>query len=144
RTRERLIDAADFFMPPSRDIRRMTVLGPADLLVAVRLPSSWAGADFYFEKVADRQTWDFPLVNVAAAFRMSGSTVEDVRIVCGAVQCTPRRVRSAERTVRGQARSEQVAEAAGAAAVQGAEPLSFNGYKIPLMQSLVKRAVRGA
>jgi len=45
--------------------------------------------------------------------------------------------------VRGQARSEQVAEAAGAAAVRGAEPLAFNGYKIPLMESLVKRAVRG-
>ena len=141
---ERTIAAADFFMPPSRDIRRMTVLGPADLLTAVRLPAAWAGADFYFEKVADRKTWDFPLVNVAAAFRMSGSTVQDARIVCGAVQCTPRRVLGAEQLVRGQARSDQVAEAAGAAAVEGAEPLSFNGYKVPLMQSLVKRAVRGA
>jgi xanthine dehydrogenase YagS FAD-binding subunit len=144
RAGERVIDAASFFMPPSRDIRRMTVLGPADLLTAIRLPNAWAGAEFYFEKVADRQAWDFPLVNVAAAFRMSGSTVEDARIVCGAVQCTPRRVTSAERVVRGQARSERVAEAAGAASVQGAEPLSFNGYKIPLMQNLVKRAVRGA
>ena len=144
RSGERVIAAADFFMAPSIDIRRMTVLGPADLLTAVRLPSTWSGADFYFEKVADRKTWDFPLVNVAAAFRMSGSTVQEARIVCGAVQCTPRRVTSAERLVRGQARTEQVAEAAGAAAVQGAEPLSYNGYKIPLMQSLVKRAVRGA
>jgi xanthine dehydrogenase YagS FAD-binding subunit len=141
---ERVIAAADFFMPPSVDIRRMTVLEPEDLLVAVRLPSAWSGATFYFEKVADRNVWDFALVNVAAAFRMSGSTVEDARIVCGAVQCTPRRVRAAERVVRGQARTEQVAESAGAAAVTGAEPLAFNQYKIPLMQSLVRRAVRGA
>ncbi len=144
RAGERVIAAADFFMPPSVDIRRMTVLQPEDLLVAVRLPSSWSGATFYFEKVADRNVWDFPLVNVAAAFRMNGSTVEEARIVCGAVQCTPRRVTAAERLVRGQARSEQVAEAAGAAAVAGAEPLAFNQYKIPLMQSLVRRAVRGA
>jgi len=141
---ERVIAAEDFFMPPSVDIRRMTVLEPSDLLTAVRLPGTWAGADFYFEKVADRQTWDFPLVNVAAAFRMGGSSVEDARIVCGAVQCTPKRVTAAERLVRGQGRTEQVADAAGAAAVQGAEPLTFNGYKIPLMQSLVRRAVRGA
>jgi len=141
---ERVIAAADFFMPPSVDIRRMTVLGPSDLLTAVRLPNAWSGADFYFEKVADRQTWDFPLVNVAAAFRMSGGSVEDARIVCGAVQCTPMRVNAAERLVRGQTRSESVAEAAGAASVQGAEPLAYNGYKIPLMQNLVKRAVRGA
>ena len=141
---ERVIRAADFFMEPSVDIRRMTVLEPDDLLVAIRLPAAWAGASFYFEKVADRNVWDFPLVNVAAAFRMGGSTVEDARIVCGAVQCVPRRVRAAERIVRGQARSDEVAEAAGGIAVEGAEPLGFNQFKIPLMRNLVKRAVRGA
>jgi xanthine dehydrogenase YagS FAD-binding subunit len=141
---ERVIPAAEFFMPPSVDIRRMTVLEPEDLLVSIRLPSAWAGASFYFEKVADRNVWDFPLVNVAAAFRMSGQTVADARIVCGAVQCTPRRVSAAERIVRGQPRSESVAESAGAAAVAAAEPLPFNQFKIPLMQNLVKRAVRGA
>ena len=130
-------------MPPSVDIRRMTVLEPEDLLTAIRLPGEWAGASFYFEKVADRNVWDFPLVNVAAAFRMNGTTVADARIVCGAVQCTPRRVTAAERLVRGQARSEQVAESAGAASVADAEPLAFNQFKVPLMQSLVKRAVRG-
>ncbi|MGE0158502.1 MAG: xanthine dehydrogenase family protein subunit M [Gemmatimonadales bacterium] len=143
RAGERTIPAAQFFMAPSVDIRRMTVLEPEDLLTAVRLPDTWAGASFYFEKVADRNVWDFPLVNVAAAFRMSGGTVADARIVCGAVQCTPRRVTAAERLVRGQARSEAVAESAGAAAVIGAEPLNYNHFKIPLMQSLVKRAVRG-
>jgi xanthine dehydrogenase YagS FAD-binding subunit len=141
--RERLIRAEDFFMPPSVDIRRMTVLEPWELLVAVRLPAAWAHASSYFEKVADRKTWDFPLVNVAAAFRMDGRTVVDARIVCGAVQCTPRRVIAAERLVRGRERTEQVAEAAGRLAVEGAEPLALNGYKVPLMQNLVKRAVRG-
>jgi xanthine dehydrogenase YagS FAD-binding subunit len=122
----------------------MTVLDPSDLLTAVRIPNTWAGASFYFEKVADRKTWDFPLINVAAAFRMSGTAVEDLRIVCGAVQCTPRRVTAAERLVRGQARTDQVAESAGSLAAQGAEALAYNGYKIPLMQNLVMRAVRGA
>jgi xanthine dehydrogenase YagS FAD-binding subunit len=123
---ERIIRAEDFFMEPSVDIRRMTVLEPDDLLTAIRLPNRWAGAYYYFEKVADRNVWDFPLVNVAAQFRiMDGPTVDDVRIVCGGVQCIPRRVLAAERVVRGQARSVQVAEAAGAAAVQGAEPLQF-------------------
>jgi xanthine dehydrogenase YagS FAD-binding subunit len=141
---QRVIRAADFFMQPAVDIRRMTVLEPDDLLTAIRLPDSWSGASFYFEKVADRNVWDFPLVNVAAAFRMDGSTVSVARIVCGAVQCIPRRVQAAERLVRGQARTEAVADAAGAAAVEGAEPLTFNDYKIPLMQNLVRRAIRGA
>jgi xanthine dehydrogenase YagS FAD-binding subunit len=141
---ERIIPAADFFMPPSIDIERMTVLEPDDLLTAIRLPQAWSGASFYFEKVADRNVWDFPLVNVAAAFRMEGQTVGDARIVCGAVQCVPRRVRAAERAVRGRTRGDEAADAAAAVAVAGAEPLSFNGFKVPLMQNLVKRAVRGA
>jgi xanthine dehydrogenase YagS FAD-binding subunit len=141
---ERVIRAADFFMAPSVDIRRMTVLEPEELLVAVRLPAAWSGASFYFEKVADRNVWDFPLVNVAASFRMNGETVADARIVCGAVQCTPRRATAAERVVVGRPRSEEVAESAGTAAVTGAEPLAFNQYKIPLMQNLVRRAIRGA
>ena len=121
----------------------MTVLEPEELLTAIRLPNEWSGASFYFEKVADRNVWDFPLVNVAASFRMEGSTVEEARIVCGAVQCIPRRIEEAERLVRGQLRSEQVAESAGVAAVEGAEPLNYNHFKVPLMENLVKRAVRG-
>lgn len=144
RAGERVIRAADFFMPPSIDIRRMTVLEPEELLVAVRLPAAWAGASFYFEKVADRNVWDFPLVNVAAAFRMDGATVADARIVCGAVQCTPRRMAAAERLVVGRPRTEQVAESAGAASAAGAEPLAFNAYKVSLVENLVRRAVRGA
>ena len=140
---ERVIQAKDFFMPPSVDITRMTVLEPDDLLTAIRLPNEWSGASFYFEKVADRNVWDFPLVNVAAAFRMDGQTVADARIVCGAVQCTPRRVEQAERLVRGQPRSEQIAESAAAVATDGAEPLNYNHFKISLMRNLVKRAIRG-
>ena len=89
---ERVIPAADFFMEPSVDIQRMTVLDPDDLLTAIRLPASWAGADFYFEKVADRGAWDFPLVNVAAALRLEGGRIADASIVVGGVQGLPRRL----------------------------------------------------
>ena len=68
---ERVIPAGEFFMPPGVDITRMTVLDPDDLLTAVRIPARWAGARFYFEKVSDRKTWDFPLVNVAAALKVA-------------------------------------------------------------------------
>ena len=55
---------------------RMTVLRPGELLTAIRMPGTWAGAQFYFEKVRDRQVWDFPLVNVASAMKVSGGTIE--------------------------------------------------------------------
>ena len=142
---ERVVDAEDFFMPPSVDIRRMTILEPGDILTAIRIPETWSGARFYFEKVADRNAWDFALVSVATAMRVDGAgTIEDVRIACGAVQCTPRRLHEVEALIRGRAQSEETAELAAAAAAHGARPLNYNHYKIPLMQNLVKRSLRDA
>ena len=69
---ERVVDAEAYFVGPGIDITRMTVLRPGELLTAIRLPATWAGAQFYFEKVRDRQVWDFPLVNVASAMKASG------------------------------------------------------------------------
>ena len=57
---------------PDIDITRMNILQPGDLLTAIRIPATWAGAQFYFEKVRDRNVWDFPLVNVASAMVVSG------------------------------------------------------------------------
>jgi xanthine dehydrogenase YagS FAD-binding subunit len=64
---ERIVDAEDYFIGPGVNVTRMTVLQPGELLTAIRIPETWAGAQFYFEKIRDRQVWDFPLVNVAAA-----------------------------------------------------------------------------
>ena len=140
---ERVIKADSFFMEPAVDIMRMTVLNPEDLLIKVRIPNTWNGADFYFEKASDRGSWDFPLVSVASAIKSTGDRIDDARIVCGAVQCIPRRLQEVEAMIRGQMRNEDTAARAGTMAVQGAEPLDYNHFKIPLMQNLVKRAVRG-
>ena len=141
---ERVIPAGEFFMPPGVDITRMTVLDPDDLLTAVRIPARWAGARFHFEKVADRKTWDFPLVNVAAAFRIADGRIDDSRIVLGAVECIPRRLTDVEDLVRGRVPNESTAAEAGELATQGARPLSYNHFKIPLVKNLVARAVRSA
>ena len=141
---ERVIPAGEFFMGPGVDITRMTVLDPDDLLTAVRIPARWAGARFYFEKVADRKTWDFPLVNVAAAFRVADGRVEESRIVLGAVECVPRRLTEVEELIRGRVPNESTADEAGERAAQGAKPLNYNHFKIPLVKNLVARAVRSA
>lgn len=141
---ERVVPAEEFFIGPDVDIERMTVLEPGDLLTAIRIPSTWAGARFYFEKVADRNTWDFALVNVASAMRLSGDTIDDIRIACGGVQCTPRRMTGAEDVARGSARDEETANLAGSVAARGAAPLNHNHYKIPLLENLVTRAIRDA
>ena len=120
----------------------MTVMQPGDLLTAIRIPATWAGAKFYFEKVRDRQVWDFPLVNVASALKVSGGNIQQARIVVNAVAAHPMRLHAVESAVTGKPQTEATAAMAGDLAVQGNEPLAHNGYKIPLMRNLVKRALR--
>jgi xanthine dehydrogenase YagS FAD-binding subunit len=140
----RVVNAEDYFIGPGTDITRMTVLAPDELLTAIRIPSTWAGAEFYFEKVRDRNVWDFPLLNVASATKLSGANIERIRIVVNAAAARPLRLHAVEAAIVGKPRNEQTAELAGQIAVEGAEALRHNGYKIPLMRNLVKRAIRGS
>jgi xanthine dehydrogenase YagS FAD-binding subunit len=140
---ERIVDAEDYFIGPDIDITRLHILKAGDLLTAIRIPSTWAGARFYFEKVRDRNVWDFPLLNVASAMQVSGDTIEGIRIAVNGAAARPLRLRAVEDAVRGKPATASTGEMAGRLAVQGAVPLQFNAYKIPLMRNLVKRAIGG-
>jgi xanthine dehydrogenase YagS FAD-binding subunit len=141
---QQVIDAEDYFIGPNLDITRMNILRPGYLLRGIRIPSTWANAEFYFEKVRDRNVWDFPLMNVASAMRSSGNTIQDIRIAVNAVAARPLRLRMVEDSVRGKPLNAATGQAAGKLAVKGAVPLQFNAYKIPLMRNLVRRAITGA
>jgi len=141
---ERVLDAEDFFVGPAIDILRMTVLQPGDLLTAIRIPVAWAGARFYFEKVRERQVWDFPIVNVAAALVVADGKIQRSRIAVNAVAAHPMRLSSVEAAIAGKPHNEETAKMAGELAVRGAQALAHNEYKIPLMRNLVKRAIHGA
>ena len=141
---ERVVAADDYFIGPATDITRMTVLEPGDLLTSIHVPATWAGARFYFEKARDRKSWDFALVNVAAALRVSDGVIRDARIVVNGVAARPqasagggsRRPRQAAHRGDGHARRR-------ARRARARHPLRYNAYKVLLMRNLVKRAIRG-
>ena len=140
---ERVVDAEDYFIGPDVDITKLNILEPGDLLTAIRIPSAWSGAKFYFEKVRDRNVWDFPIMNVASAMEVNGGSISRIRIAVSAVAPRPMRLRNVEDAVVGKPADASTGEMAGKLAVQGAVPLQFNAYKIPLMRNLVKRAIAG-
>ena len=140
---ERVVKAEEYFVGPAIDIQHMTQLRPGELLTTIRIPATWAGAQFYFEKVRDRNVWDFPLVNVASAIKYAGNTIQQARIAVGAVAARPLRLTAVEAAIAGKPRTEETAAMAGQLAIDGAVPLRYNAYKIPLMRNLVKRAIRG-
>jgi xanthine dehydrogenase YagS FAD-binding subunit len=140
---ERVVSAEDYFVGPGYDITRLTTLEPDELLTAVRIPGTWAGREFFFEKVRDRNVWDFALVSVAAATAMSGSTIDRMRVVANGVAARPWRLARVEQAVRGKPRNRETGQLAGEIAIEGAVPLTHNAYKVPLLRNLVRRAIAG-
>ena len=140
---ERRIAADDFFVGPDTHITRMTSLEPGEILTAVHLPDTWAGQRFYFEKVADRNVWDFALVSIAVAMKMNGDSIAESRFVCGGVACTPYRLRNVEQAARGKNLSAESGDALAGLATAGAKPLNYNHFKMPVMENLVRHAMQG-
>jgi CO/xanthine dehydrogenase FAD-binding subunit len=110
---ERLVPIDEFFVGPGR-----TVLGRGELLGALRLPRTPAGAGSAFLKIG-RVEADIAKVAVAVRIDRDDDRVAECRIALGAVAPTPIRSRQAERLLRGQRLSRAlVADAARAAAAE--------------------------
>jgi len=143
--KSRIVSVKDFFVGPEIDIQRMTAVErkKGDLLVEIRIPKTWAGSKQYFEKVADRQVWDFALVNVAMVAKLGADgKIAGCQIACGAVQCTPRRLADVESLVVGEKPGVELEKLVERVAARGAKPLNYNHFKAPLMSQLAKRALR--
>jgi len=139
---QRVIPAEKFFVGPRTHITRMTSLEPGEILTSVRIPAKWAGKRFYFEKVSDRNVWDFALVSIAVAMNVENGTIAESRFVCGGVAAVPHRLRQVEAAARGRTLSDEAGEELAPLATRGAKPLNYNHFKLPLMENLVRRAMR--
>jgi xanthine dehydrogenase YagS FAD-binding subunit len=71
-----------------------------------------------------------------------GSTVKRARVTLGGVAPIPWRVPAVEALLVGKSLDETTIAAACEEALRGAEPLSENGYKIPLTKGLLTRVLR--
>jgi xanthine dehydrogenase YagS FAD-binding subunit len=136
----RVVAAGDFFLLPTADPTRENALQPGELLKEIRVPSAAGWKSAYYE-VRERQAFDWPLVSAAIALKSVGGTVKEARVVLGQVATIPWRSEPAEKALVGKPVSAASAEAAGKAAVEGAQPMTDNGYKVELVATLVRRTV---
>ena len=117
------------------------VLQPDEMIVSIHVPGDSSRMKQSYLKFRVRKTIDFAIVSVAAAVMLEGNIVRDARIVVGGVSPMPYEASKAEKGLKGEALTERVAETAAAAAVCDAIPLRKNGYKVPIVKALVKRAL---
>jgi xanthine dehydrogenase YagS FAD-binding subunit len=113
-----------------------------EIITDVQVPASKFAAQSTYLKFKERDSMDFAMSAVAAAVALGANkTVSEARIVLGGVAPIPWRVPKAEAAVTGKAMSNQLLVEVASIALQGAEPLAKNAYKIPLTQTLVRRAL---
>ena len=133
----RSLPVAKLHVPPSDDPTGEVYLEPGEIITEVVLPPAPAGLRSSYWKVRARQTWDFALAGAALALVFDGDTVRDARVVFSGVAPIPWRAQEVEKAVTGTTLDDATLEKAADAAVAGAEPLQYNGYKVPLLRGLV-------
>lgn len=140
---ERTIALDDFHRLPGDAPQQDTVLQHGELVTAVDLPATGFAARSTYRKVRDRASFAFALVSVAAALDLrEDGTIEDVRIACGGVAHKPWRARRAEDVLRGARAGEDTFRAAADAALQEADPLEGNAFKVPMLHNTMVRTLK--
>lgn len=141
----RRISLEDFFVSPAQSIQRENDLKPHEILAAIRLPRLPASARMAYLKQGEKDSFDWPLADVAVVLDFAqGRACARASIVLGAAAPVPHRARAAEQALTGRHVDEDVATHAAQAALAGATPLSGNAYKVPLFETLIRRAVLAA
>ena len=143
---KRIIPLDKFFtLPAEGNLRRENVLKNDDLITEIHVPAAKFAAHSTYLKFKERDSLDFAMASVAAALTLGANkTVTEARLVLGGVAPIPWRVPRAEAALIGKTMSDEVLLNVARIALEGAKPLEKNAYKIPLTQTLVRRALARA
>ena len=140
---KREIPLEKFFLIPKSETEREHDLHPNEIVTGIFIPPL-AGAKTATYEVRQKETMDWPLALAAVVLNLKGNKVSSARVLMGAVAPVPWRSAEAEAALVGKTINEEVAQAAGNAAVANARSLGHNGYKIQLARVAVKRAILAA
>jgi xanthine dehydrogenase YagS FAD-binding subunit len=132
----------NFFLSPDRDMSRENDLRSQEILTAVLLPPLPANMRTIHLRQGEKDAFDWSLAEVAVAVELNlRGLCQRASIILGAVAPVPYRATMAEAALLGKKINPQVAATAARAALDGAAPLARNAYKLPLLETLVRRAI---
>lgn len=142
---ERVVALETFLLTPDEDIERENDLKPGEILTSVILPPLRAGVRSRHLRLGELESFDWPIADAAVVIELdSQDKCSHASVVLGAAAPVPYRAKSAESALIGKRISDDTARGAASAAIAGAAPLSKNGYKLPIFEVLVRRAILGA
>jgi len=136
----KLIPIEQFYVRPEKNPLKETVLGSEELVLGVEIPVPAPGSKSVYLKLREREAFDFAIVSVAAAVTLKSDVVSDARIVLGGIAPFPLRATGAEAALKG----KKIGDAMGIAckaALEGARPMSNNGYKVKAAKGIIEEAL---
>jgi xanthine dehydrogenase YagS FAD-binding subunit len=138
---ERVVPAAEFFILPQQDAARENILAADEVLAGVQLAPARPGRRSTYNKVLDREAWTHAIVSAAVVLDMDKDVCQRASLVLGGVAPIPWRLPNVERLLAGQRITPELAAKAGEVAIEGAQKLSKNAYKVPMTKALVQRTL---
>jgi xanthine dehydrogenase YagS FAD-binding subunit len=140
----RTVPLDEFYALPEDDRRMENVLGHDEIVTAITLPAASATTRSTYLKAMDRKVWAFALVGVGVRLVIENGVIADARLALGGVAPIPWRAQRAEAVLVGSKPGPDLFGRAADLALEGAAPLAHNGYKIPLLKSLIRNALEAA
>jgi xanthine dehydrogenase YagS FAD-binding subunit len=141
---KRQMPLEQFFTLPEQNVARENSLAPDELLTEITVPAPPAGSSNAYIKQGEKESFDWPIADVAVVIERDGQTCRAASIVLGAAAPIPWRAKAAEAVLKGKPLDEQTIAAAGRAAVEGANPFRLNEYKLAVFQAIVRRTIQAA
>jgi carbon-monoxide dehydrogenase medium subunit len=140
---ERSVPLREFFVAP-----RETVLGPADVVVAIDVPAPAPNTGDASLRQGGRVSLSLPMAAAAAVVEMEGATCREATVALGAVAPTPIVASGVGEAVAGKELREDVLREAGELAAGAALPIddlrASKEYRLELVKVLTRRVLMAA
>lgn len=138
---KRTIPLEEFFQLPSESSRQLTVLEHGEIITGIHIPKPARGSKGTYLKAMERRVWSFALASIALQLELEDNQIREARVVLGGVAPRPWCLPQTEAVLRNQFVSAETISKAAETAVEGAQPLSRNSYKIALVKGLITEAL---
>ncbi len=138
---KRTVGIRELYVVPDANPTKFTVIEPDELLTAILAPKPAQGTRSAYQKYGEKESFDWAIADAGVVLEMDGEVCRRAVITMGAASPVVRRSPQAEAALVGKPITEETARAAGQVAVQGAQPLSMNSYKLDLFPVAVYRTI---
>jgi len=138
---KRTVAIRDFYVEPDANPTKFSVIELDELLTAVLIPKPAPGTRSAYQKYGEKESFDWAIADAGVVLEMDGNVCRRAVVTMGAASPVVRRSPEAEAMLTGKQINEEVARAAGKAAMTNVQPLSMNSYKVELFPVAIYRTI---